>query len=220
MIPVIPYYEGETNKGTCYLAAGNGMFLQKQNPFYTSITKVPDVVPFADDCQPSFTLHMPAKIPASLVHTVQSFFKKAVEAYCSEACVVLNYNSETGEWNAVVDQQSVSHGGVNYARTPAPMGWTPVGTIHSHANFSAFHSGTDDNDEAEFDGIHCTFGHNDKDEFSISASVVVDSKRYIVDPLLLLDGLENGKESNMFKFVGNETDDVLANQYFSQVKSK
>lgn len=215
MIPVIPYTEGEINKGTCYLIAGNGMFLQKQSPFYTSVSKVPDLLPFADDCKPSFSLHMPSKIPASIVHNIQTFFKEVVKAYRSEACTVLIYNNKTNQWGVVVDKQSVSHGGVRYDRSPTHADWTPVGTIHSHADFSAFHSGTDDRDEAEFDGIHCTFGHNDKAEFSISASVVIDSKRHLLDPLLLLDGLEC--VGDKFKFIGDKSDPIIVKQYFSKV---
>lgn len=33
------------------------------------------------------------------------------------------------------------------------------GTIHSHAAVGAFHSGTDDNDEKKFDGLHITIGN-------------------------------------------------------------
>ena len=38
-------------------------------------------------------------------------------------------------------------------------GYVLYGTIHSHCNFSAFHSGTDDRDEIEFDGLHITIGN-------------------------------------------------------------
>ena len=37
-------------------------------------------------------------------------------------------------------------------------GYIRLGTIHSHCDFSAFHSGVDDNDEANFDGLHITVG--------------------------------------------------------------
>lgn len=38
-------------------------------------------------------------------------------------------------------------------------GYVLYGTIHSHCNFSAFHSGTDDADETAFDGLHITIGN-------------------------------------------------------------
>jgi hypothetical protein len=47
-------------------------------------------------------------------------------------------------------------------------GYRVMGTIHSHSNFSAFHSGVDDNDEENFDGLHITIG-NVNGDFSFSA---------------------------------------------------
>lgn len=47
-------------------------------------------------------------------------------------------------------------------------GYVISGTVHSHSNFSAFHSSVDDNDEMNFDGIHITVGDLDK-TFSYSA---------------------------------------------------
>lgn len=38
-------------------------------------------------------------------------------------------------------------------------GYGIFGTIHSHCDFAAFHSGVDDNDEQDFDGIHITIGN-------------------------------------------------------------
>jgi hypothetical protein len=37
-------------------------------------------------------------------------------------------------------------------------GWKFFGTIHSHSSFTAFHSGTDDEDDEENDGLHITIG--------------------------------------------------------------
>lgn len=37
-------------------------------------------------------------------------------------------------------------------------GWIIYGTIHSHCNMPAFHSGTDDSDEENFEGLHITIG--------------------------------------------------------------
>ena len=65
-----------------------------------------------------------------------------------------------------------------------------VGTIHSHCDFGAFHSGTDIGDEEDFDGLHVTFGHNNLVEFSISATIVVNGNRLQVDPLEVLEGIE------------------------------
>jgi hypothetical protein len=95
-----------------------------------------------------------------------------------------------------VPQQSVSHGGVNYRRKGltfsdefAGTGYVPVGTIHSHCDFQAFHSGTDHGDEISWDGLHITFGHNDKEEFTISASMMMNGRRAKIDPESVLEGI-------------------------------
>ena len=69
-------------------------------------------------------------------------------------------------------------------------GYLRVGTIHSHCDFGAFHSGTDINDEADFDGLHVTFGHNNRDIFTISASIVVNNIRKSVEPMDFIEGVE------------------------------
>lgn len=56
------------------------------------------------------------------------------------------------EWNAIMNESAsemdklMSEGFLNY------------GTIHSHCEMSAFHSGVDDDDEYEYPGIHITIG--------------------------------------------------------------
>ena len=66
-----------------------------------------------------------------------------------------------------------------------------VGTIHSHCDFDAFHSGTDIKDEEDVDGLHCTFGHNNLDEFSISATIAINGHRFQIDPLKVLEGINH-----------------------------
>ena len=155
------------------------------------------------------------KIPQSFVYRVKQFFAQVVQKYHTEANVIIYYNKETKAFKLFPSEQSVSHGGVQYKRKGiihlAEMeGYLRVGTIHSHCDFGAFHSGTDIGDETDFDGIHITFGHNDKDEFTISASIVMNSCRHPIDPLEVIDGVvatENDvREHGHYKLV-NITDE-------------
>jgi hypothetical protein len=59
----------------------------------------------------------------------------------------------------------------NYSRL-RKEGFKVAGTIHSHCNFSAFHSSTDDADEIGFDGLHITIG-NVNSGWSFSARYMV-----------------------------------------------
>jgi hypothetical protein len=91
-------------------------------------------------------------------------------------------------------KQRVSGAGIDYDRDSVSLeGYDLIGTIHSHANFSAFHSGTDHDDETSFDGLHITFGHVASDDFSISASIMSNGQRFYVEPEEYLEGVEHSK---------------------------
>jgi hypothetical protein len=55
---------------------------------------------------------------------------------------------------------------------------------------SAFHSGTDDKDEVDFDGLHITVGNMDNDLISISCSIVANGTRFTCQPSDYIDGIE------------------------------
>lgn len=59
-------------------------------------------------------------------------------------------------------------------------GYVLYGTIHSHCNFGAFHSGVDDNDEMEFDGLHITIGNVDG-SWSYASRFIIGGAEYKVD---------------------------------------
>jgi hypothetical protein len=59
-------------------------------------------------------------------------------------------------------------------------GFRIFGTIHSHCNFGAFHSGVDDADEKHFDGLHITIG-NVRSGFSYSARYMIQTVPFNVD---------------------------------------
>jgi hypothetical protein len=62
-------------------------------------------------------------------------------------------------------------------------GYTLGGTIHSHCDFNAFHSGVDDKDETNFNGLHITIGNVDTN-FTFACRYIIDTaafKFYIED---------------------------------------
>jgi proteasome lid subunit RPN8/RPN11 len=64
-----------------------------------------------------------------------------------------------------------------------------VCSIHSHPDFNAYHSGVDDRDEFDWDGLHLTIGGVMKDDFEISASLTLQGTRFMLDPLDCVDGV-------------------------------
>jgi hypothetical protein len=130
------------------------------------------------------------KIPGNLMRFALDYFAAVFAKSQCEAAVLLYYNTETKAWAMVVPvQYNCSHASVSYAipngKTLREIesdevmlsqynasveeaeilendGYSLIGTIHSHCDFSAFHSGVDDADEFKFDGIHITIGHVDR----------------------------------------------------------
>lgn len=196
LFPVYAYEEGMDlpKEGTYFVVAGNGLWMHKDTGIVRSFVPVKNISCLEDlKAEVELECKLP-KIPARLVWRVKEFFRRVVEVHRAESEVTLYYSKETGEFRVHVPHQQVSHGGVRYERVglthlDGMESYLRVGTIHSHCDFGAFHSGTDVGDEEDFDGIHVTFGHNDRDDFTISASVVVNGHRSAVAPESILDGI-------------------------------
>jgi hypothetical protein len=195
--PVYIYYEGLVlpKEGDYFVVSGNGLWMHKDTGICKCFVPVKNISSLAElNATAEISIDLP-KIPAQHVWTIKEFFKKVVAAHHSEAEVTLYYNKETRDYKIHVAEQTVTHSSVNYKREgnvhiPGIEDYLKVGTIHSHCDFGAFHSTTDVGDEVEFDGLHVTFGHNDKDVFSISASYVVNGYRTQINPLDVLEGIE------------------------------
>lgn len=214
-------------EGNFYIVAANGLFLQKDNGLLQAIVRVDGVSVLEDfggkNFQPTVSHNLP-KIATELVVKIKTFFAKVVEKYHAEACVILFYNKETQSYAINVPQQIVSHAGVRYesgSHTHEANGYIPVGTIHSHCDFQAFHSGTDIHDEEDWDGLHITFGHNHLDDFTISSTVVMGGVRTKIDSLTVLEGIEsvgiNGKD-DYFRLTKNDVDVGEVDTWLEQVK--
>lgn len=104
------------------------------------------------------------KIPVELWAMCLGFFEWVYEEHKSEGLIRLFYNQETKEWLAFAPPQEGSGASVDEDKTSdewwkmLPPGFQPLGSIHSHANMSAFQSGTDHKDEIGVDGFHATVG--------------------------------------------------------------
>lgn len=119
-------------------------------------------------------------LPKELMSQALDFFKRIYERDHSEAEVILVHNpAATPPVKLFVPPQKCSGGSVNSAFNPEHIGkgWQIIGSIHSHCNFSAFHSGTDTGDAAEFDGLHITIGDILKPTPSYAAMVMVNKQR-------------------------------------------
>ena len=172
----------------CYLIGKSGISLKKRLGIIDSIVPV-DSISFLEDVYPDATMHI-NPISKEVAAQTMTFFKAIYNIHRSEAIVLIFHHPETGDIKVLPPHQKVRGAACDYTRGSVRIeGYDLIGTIHSHANFSAFHSGTDAGDEKTFDGLHITFGHVDDSEISISCSIVVNGFRVIVDPNEYIDGL-------------------------------
>ena len=194
-----------------YIIAKEGIFLKKKLGVMESVAPVKSIS----------TLHSVAtsakmninKIPASSFAKVVDFFKKVYEEHRGEAVVLLFYQEDTKKYRIVPPHQKVSGTSIDYNRGISIKGWTMIGTIHSHASMSAFHSGTDDSDEKSFDGLHITIGNVNSENFSISASIVANGYRVHVNPEEYVLGIKKVVDID-------ETKPYYASKVYKYIKGK
>jgi hypothetical protein len=203
-------------KGTYFVVAGNGIWMHKDTGICQCFIPVENISCLDNlDCESKVNVNLP-KIPADIVWKVKNFFKLVVQKFGAESEVTLYFNQLLNQYKIHVPEQRVSHGSVKYKRIATSHlegmeDYLRVGTIHSHCDFEAFHSHTDVQDEDDFDGLHITFGHNDKDEFTISATAVVNGFRAKLDPISVLEGIEEKIDLySLYSLVApNDAEDLL-----------
>lgn len=189
LYPIYLYEEGTElpKTGKYYLVTRNGIYFHKETKVGSGLVKV-DGIPWLEPVNMSMTLGLP-KITGDIVATALMFFRKVFQVHKAEAYVTLMYSTKLNKYRLWCPKQTVTGGSVNYDRTDQPSfedrtvnDWQMVGTIHSHCDFSAFHSGTDTHDESTFDGIHITLGHVNRDDFSMVASLAFNNQREQMEP--------------------------------------
>lgn len=102
------------------------------------------------------------KIPWKIILTVQKFFNEVikVKGRAVEAMIWVMWNEEKGYFLHVPNQR-VSKASASYDWHDLPKDSSIVVDIHSHADFAAFFSGTDDGDDSNVVRFSGVLGHND-----------------------------------------------------------
>jgi len=171
-----------------YIVCKEGVYLKKKLGVMESIAPVKNIS-ILKSIQTMAKMHI-KKIPAKTAQQIINFFKAVYLEHHAEAIVLLFYNQDTKKYKVVCPFQEVSAGAADYNKGVVIEGYDMIGTIHSHAGMSAFHSGVDDDDEKSFDGLHITFGNMNDPDISVSASIVANGFRTIVDPRDYINQLE------------------------------
>ncbi len=177
-----------------YIIGKEGVYLKKKLGVMESIAPVKNIS-ILESVASSAQMHITA-IPGKWIAKTMSFFREIYKEYRSEAIVLLFYNEATGHHKIIPPTQKVAGAACDYDKGITIEGYTMIGTIHSHGNMSAFHSGTDDADEEHFDGLHMTFGDLDEEYPSISASIVSNGFRQMIEPSTYIEDLVCMAETN------------------------
>lgn len=171
-----------------YILAKNGLFIHKEVGFIKATVPV-DGVPWLSPQEQEASLLLP-NLPVELIAETLNFFKEVYDKYHSEAVVLSHYSEAKDAYLNDAPEQEVSGAAVpKYVAKSRFKSYQLVGSIHSHSNFGAFHSGIDDKDEEHFDGFHITIGDVDE-EPTISVSIMVNGTRFSLEPEEMIDGIE------------------------------
>lgn len=200
-LPIYIFKQGmQLPEGQYYLVCKDGIYINKETKIGNGLIKVKNI-PFLQEADTSFNYTLPT-LPSKILKQAYTFFNKIYALKKSE-CYLTMYYSETAGFRLHCPSQSVSHGSVQYNRNDQiPLEerkaekYSMVGTIHSHCNFSAFHSGVDVDDEATFDGFHITIGHVDRKQFSLASSLAVNGNRMEVAPIDCIEGIAQLNQDN------------------------
>ena len=166
-------------EGNFFVITRNKLWCHKQTSLVKGISPVNEIGFLSkSDLSSHVQMNLP-KIPGVIIARSARFFKEVYQKYQSESELMLLYNAATGEYDLWCPTQEVSHGSVEYKVEKEIINseFKVVGTIHSHCDFGAFHSGTDTNDEIHRDGVHITIGHVNGERFSMVCSLVVNGNR-------------------------------------------
>jgi hypothetical protein len=168
--------------------ARNGLFVQKENSVFGATVPVTQLQ-HLQAVEPEVTLKVPP-LSGDLFQQAFLFFRKVFQIYRSEAILLLYYGGEKG-YLLYCPGQKVSYASLRYEEAVRIEGYVLAGSIHSHGGMPAFHSPTDQGDEANFDGIHVTVGnialHSNR--FSLSCQLAVNANRFDLEPERVMDGM-------------------------------
>jgi len=137
-------------------------------------------------------------IPHLLIEKLDQFFRLVDAQHGTESIVMLTFDQDkegSDGWGILVPDQVNTSVHCNYdpdsIAQVKPDNVIIVGSVHSHPGMSAYASGTDHADQADFDGIHITFGwqksvNNGATQYYIEMQMA--GKAYKLDPEDVFEG--------------------------------
>lgn len=181
------------DNGPYYIYTRNGWLVHRRFHWGRGLfrTKEPPSI-----AQPTPFLWSDVGIPIERIGQAWSFFRSIWETRHSEAMLDLIFDPDEARrakrtakqgfddlgYRWMVWPQQASSGGVECKRDTTKIRGQRVGTIHSHCDFGAYHSGTDEHDAKEDDGLHITLGHVNTNKPSIAIMMSVSGDKWHYKP--------------------------------------
>lgn len=168
-----------------FVVARDGLYLRKRSLLGVSQTKVGRIAHLPAGSE--FVDYALPAVPADVMARVVGFFRATYRLHRTEAAVLLVWRD--GVFDLVVPPQKVTAVSVAFdvRDGDVPPGWRVVGSMHSHGAYGAYASTTDEDDEAELDGLHVVVGDLDRRRIGYAAAVVVDGVRFALKPRSLFE---------------------------------
>lgn len=129
-----------------------------------SVSVVEDHILELDAVRESAVYNMPP-IPKVIIEKLDEFFRLVDARHGTESIVILTFDpskNDSSGWGVLVPDQTNTSVHCKYDPDSIveqkPDHVMIVGSVHSHPNMAAYASGTDHADQADFDGLHITYG--------------------------------------------------------------
>jgi hypothetical protein len=178
-----------------YIATRKGWMTNMPTLFGIAQTSLKGDNPTLPETPTRFELN-DRKFPEYLLKQAHSFFRAVWNKQRTESSLYITYHRERDQFNLWCPEQYVSLTSVNHKLDPLKGGWTVAGTIHSHCNFGAFHSGTDKHDMEGTPGLHITIGHVDRDEPEYALALSLGDHKFDVEYADIIEPLPPGHSRN------------------------
>ena len=177
------------DQGVFHLVTGDGLYVCRNHEFFVSSVptdlwpaELPGHAPF---------LHLRyPRLPQRLFEQIVGFFSLIGDAYGAEAAVLLAWNREQKQVEAIVPWQRslVSSGwsgkaypiSVEYDMPILPAACCWIADLHSHVEEGSHSSSIDERDERHRPGIHLIVGRISQEPPEFSITAVVDGLRFRV----------------------------------------
>jgi hypothetical protein len=187
----------EETASVYYVIASNGIFRCRNHKFFKSCVKVDNPPAELGEQNTYLKLGFP-KISKSDMELVISFFLAIAESCDGEAGVLLYWDEK--EQKVLVYCPTQKSNGLSlkydFPLDLDPKRYSIFGTIHSHVDIEAHHSGTDDKDEEFFPGVHIIVGRVRSKKPHITAMAVADGQRFdIEDTDYVIEGYDDDNKN-------------------------